>query len=565
MRDEFHDPSLEAASQKSVTDWLMQVISGKKPIEPRIGGAAEDTKALEPETRSVEAGGSVVAISDVPRAPAAKNDWAEHIASANGMVAKGSEFTAEDLCGPPVLPIISVIQAVKPAPEEITAEDLCWVPKGQELKPLPQAVAETSAAEEAKPQAEREVTAADISRDTPLEMPEPGTDDIEAILRRLEQAQHPVTPADISRETEHYAEPQVAEADAAEAVEQEPETGLDLTYGAAPEVPELAAETGAIAVPIESETTPEMQPEASAAQADEVAEEPDQQEAVALHEESAPESVEVQPEEAAATHDPVEQDSVPFEALGAEAVAEPMATVDASTQTELGEDASPEAEHVQPWEMSANAAAVSVPEPGQSKESQAAGAVESVFAKEDVWKHGGVWREPTSAEAAARDDIFQDQAFREQEKHFTEERMYSGPGELKGLGARPEGWNAAWKTLLRLGAVLPWLARALPMLESGASGEQGVGLVQEVRHEVAGIRLVQYEIKTAVQDHSLQLKRVEDQLARLRESMNSPDHDNLAETVQSTAQLVKWVGIGLGALLVVLLIMVAVLLMHGHL
>ncbi len=145
------------------------------------------------------------------------------------------------------------------------------------------------------------------------------------------------------------------------------------------------------------------------------------------------------------------------------------------------------------------------------------------------------------------------------------ERRYPVPKELQQLEGRPEGWNAAVKTLLRLGSVLPWLVRVLPMLEGNVGKDQSTGLSHEVRHEVADLRLVQYELRTAVQDQSLQLKRVEDQLTRIRQSLepDSSQRSGLDATVKSTVKLVRLMGIGVGALLLVLIVMVAILMAHG--
>ncbi|MGC2162309.1 MAG: hypothetical protein WA634_10395 [Silvibacterium sp.] len=572
MKDEFHNPSLETASQKSVTDWLMQVISGKKPIELNINHAAQEEKQPEAKPPAPR----LVAVAATPRVAARTED----VVSPNGVVEEQSVFTAEDLCGPPLLPIIPVIREVKPPKEEITAEDLCWVPKGQELKPQPIAAVDAAPVVEppvaeppaAEPQ-EHEITAADITRDTASDIAEPENDAIDAILRRLEQAQQTVTAADLLREPGSYAAELAA---AAAAAEEEPKTQLSLTAGAgsvadeavasapaesavAPE-PMTEPETSVVAAEPTPETHPEVHAEASAAAVEETVHEPAWQEAAALGEGSAPQGVEGETEQIAATHIPDEQDGMHAEAPMDPAATEAAAMADASLLTEQHTDVLAE--------LAANASTTEglIQGPGEQVESQAGVAGESVFAKEDVWARSGVWREPTPAEAAAREDVFQDPSFREQTKHYPEERMYPQADELKDLEmeTQPEGWNAAWKTLLRLGSMLPWLARALPMLEAGARGEQSPGLVQEVRHEVAGMRMVQYEIKTTVQDHSLQLKRMEEQLTRLRESLDSPDNNELTKSVKLTAKLVQMAGIGLGALLLVLLIMVAVLLAHHH-
>lgn len=77
--------------------------------------------------------------------------------------------------------------------------------------------------------------------------------------------------------------------------------------------------------------------------------------------------------------------------------------------------------------------------------------------------------------------------------------------------------------------------------------------------------MVQYEIRSTVHDHSLQLKRMEEQLTRVREVMESEssEHGELTESVMATVKLVRMLGMGLGALLLTLIVMVGLILVHG--
>lgn len=136
---------------------------------------------------------------------------------------------------------------------------------------------------------------------------------------------------------------------------------------------------------------------------------------------------------------------------------------------------------------------------------------------------------------------------------------------LNDEGAEVDGdpRNSAVRTLLHMGSMLPWLARESPAAD--ARSKQSIALTQEVRQEVAGMRLVQQEIRSTVHDHSLQLQRVEDQLSRVRETLVD-DADETAElvtSVKSTTRTVQVVGISVCALLGFVLVMVMLLFLRA--
>ena len=130
--------------------------------------------------------------------------------------------------------------------------------------------------------------------------------------------------------------------------------------------------------------------------------------------------------------------------------------------------------------------------------------------------------------------------------------------------AREEVRSSGVKSLLKLGSMLPWLARDVPAV--GGKSPENTALAQEVRHEVAGMRVVQQEIRTTVHDHSLQLRRVEDQLGRVRESLvaEAAGSQDLVTSVKSTTRTVQVVGIAVCALLGFVLVMVMLLFLHSR-
>jgi hypothetical protein len=133
--------------------------------------------------------------------------------------------------------------------------------------------------------------------------------------------------------------------------------------------------------------------------------------------------------------------------------------------------------------------------------------------------------------------------------------------------------NAMWKALLQLKSVIPYVSRLLPLLDArllplldliGLGHGQNTGLSKELRENVTGIQTGQRELRVAVQDQALEIKRLEDQLSRLREATekNNFEHAELVEDVKSIGSLIRAVGAGLAILLVVLILMVGALLAH---
>lgn len=124
--------------------------------------------------------------------------------------------------------------------------------------------------------------------------------------------------------------------------------------------------------------------------------------------------------------------------------------------------------------------------------------------------------------------------------------------------------NPMWKLLLQLKPLLPHLTRLLPLLDIGLGPVQNAGLSNEVRQTVAKIQAIQQDLNIVVQDQSVHLKLLEEELTRLRETSEKQAvaQTKLVEGVDSLAKLVRLAGLGLGVLLVTLIVMTAVLLAH---
>jgi hypothetical protein len=126
--------------------------------------------------------------------------------------------------------------------------------------------------------------------------------------------------------------------------------------------------------------------------------------------------------------------------------------------------------------------------------------------------------------------------------------------------------NPMWKMLLQFKSVLPYVARLLPLLDLGAGHTQSSALSTEVKHQVGELQSSHRDLRLTLQDQTLQLKRFEEQVTRMREATekNAFEHSELVEDVKSMHALVKTAASILGILLVALIIMVGFLLAHKH-
>ncbi|HET8638184.1 MAG TPA: hypothetical protein VFL96_15145 [Acidobacteriaceae bacterium] len=576
IRDEFEDEELatDPSTRKKATDWLMQVISARKPINLHLNGSPYE-----------EDGESAVAVAEPLERPMPVK-WA-------------GEFGAEDLCGAPAVPVIKVEPVALTGKSEVTADDVCWVPEDRRLKPEPP----PPPAVEPAPKVLQMSAARESQREPEVLRPEPRKPSPAAIAEEFygktnlaadpasRRSPDEVAIEDISREPAPYVvEPMpswgaFSESFHASDILDRPITEADIARDwvvQSIEPTEVSGKDGVVlpfsfkvlksrdAAPAESAADAPAQLDASLAP---VAEASQVGTAAAVEE--------IQEAGVTATEEPLAPPELPSLTIAAElesasvagpegaaSVAEeaPIAAKPVAPGIEAAVEVAPspvgEPEQ-QPVESAASEPQTEetspVPEAAASEailepvapESETAHQPESVFAREGFWNGSVPGEVAASAEARQNGDMKPPYPTAAQGENIDES---SNP---------PEEWVSAWKALLRIGSVLPWMAKTLPAGETGLAADAGAPA--EVRQDVAGLRLVQYEIRTTVQDHTLQLKRMDEQLGRIRESLESKSSgSDLVENVESMSKLVRIVGAGLGGLVLVLILLVAILLAHGR-
>jgi chromosome segregation ATPase len=100
---------------------------------------------------------------------------------------------------------------------------------------------------------------------------------------------------------------------------------------------------------------------------------------------------------------------------------------------------------------------------------------------------------------------------------------------------------------------------------SGADTAQSASQ-EELHHELAEIQSSHREIHLQVQDQTVEMQRIKDQITLLRQTVerNATEHAELVADVKSLGNLIRALGAGLAILLVVLIALTAVLLTRHH-
>jgi len=126
--------------------------------------------------------------------------------------------------------------------------------------------------------------------------------------------------------------------------------------------------------------------------------------------------------------------------------------------------------------------------------------------------------------------------------------------------ARELEQNPMWKALLQFRAFLPYIAR---LLEMSSPPQQSTAVSTELRNEVrqsvGALEASHRDLRLAVQDQTVEIKRIEESITRTREASerNAVEVTELAEDVRSMRSLVK---VALGILVMLFVTLIGVLL-----
>jgi hypothetical protein len=124
--------------------------------------------------------------------------------------------------------------------------------------------------------------------------------------------------------------------------------------------------------------------------------------------------------------------------------------------------------------------------------------------------------------------------------------------------------SSMWRILLQLRVLLPYVPRLLEMVTGigPASGES-----RELRQGVEEMQAGHRDLRRQVQDQGVGMKRLEEQLIRLREESerHAIDHSDLLtelKTLGDKLRVLALAGVGLVSVATVLLVVILVLLLH---
>ena len=104
------------------------------------------------------------------------------------------------------------------------------------------------------------------------------------------------------------------------------------------------------------------------------------------------------------------------------------------------------------------------------------------------------------------------------------------------------------------------LAQLLNFVEGGSIGPSAAQ--EELHHGLAEIQSGHRELRLQVQDQTVEMKLIEEQITLLRHTAerNATEHAELVEDVKSLSSLVRTIGAGLAILLIVLITLTGLLL-----
>lgn len=118
--------------------------------------------------------------------------------------------------------------------------------------------------------------------------------------------------------------------------------------------------------------------------------------------------------------------------------------------------------------------------------------------------------------------------------------------------------NSVWKALLQLRTLVPYVARVFELstqMTGHAQPNNTTALSNELKQVVGDLHTSHHDLRLAVQDQTVQMKRLEEEMTRSREATerNAYELGEMAEDIKSMHTLAKRTTILLGSLLIVLI------------
>ena len=110
---------------------------------------------------------------------------------------------------------------------------------------------------------------------------------------------------------------------------------------------------------------------------------------------------------------------------------------------------------------------------------------------------------------------------------------------IRDLTHREDKSPPMWRVLLQLRVLLPYLSKLVPLLDGTA--HQSAAVSQELHKSLSDLQSGHREIRGQFADQVLELKRIEEQLERLREATerNTLEQQELIEDLKSFGGTIK--------------------------
>ena len=169
-----------------------------------------------------------------------------------------------------------------------------------------------------------------------------------------------------------------------------------------------------------------------------------------------------------------------------------------------------------------------------------------------------------SDDEPARENHFQDQPEPVEETVPVAEESAREEGQMRAMpgyseSSREMEHNPMAQALMPFRGLVPYIARILEM----AQAEAGPGISAELKQTVSEMQGSQHDLRMAVQDQVLQMKRLEKEVAHTREASerNAFESSEMVEDLRTVHSLVKKTAGVLGTLLVALIALVVYMLL----